>query len=150
MVQTLKTSSNAPLLQIDSQTDTLLRLLSQIILVDGHVHSSEMDALICGVRRLSLQDSFGRDLSDADILGWFEDYKRSVDAGTSSVPQNVALIHIIMNLADWPDKQGVIDALTEISVSDANFHIEEKSLISIVQAYWQFEGLEVSNTRIEV
>jgi uncharacterized tellurite resistance protein B-like protein len=148
MVYTMKTPSRAPLLQIEPLTDTLMRLLTQIILADGHIHATEVDALVRGVQRLGLTDKFARDLTEANIRDWFDDYKHSLNADTSPLPQDVALTYMILKLADWPNKQAVIDVLTEISLSDADFHIKEKSLISIVRAYWQFEGLDAPNAKI--
>jgi len=144
----MKAPSRAPLPQISSETDMVMRLLTQVILADGHIHKTEVEALVRGVRQLALKDNFARDLSEANIRDWFDDYKRILNADSSSLRQDVALTYIILKLADWPEKQAIIDVLTDISRADSDFHIKEKTLISIVRAYWQFEGLDAPNAKI--
>ncbi len=149
MINTMKPPTLSPSPQLDSQTDMLLRLLAQVILADGHILSSELEALARGVNQLDLTDQFATPLSDIDIRNWFENYKLALNAETSPLRKDVALTYLILKLADYPNKKAVIDVLTEISLADANFHIEEKTLISIVKAFWQFEGLDAPNAKIE-
>jgi len=144
----MKSPSQRLYLQLDSQTDMLLRLLTQVILADGHILASEIEALVRGAERLALKDKFGTYLSQEDIRHWFDDYRLTLDVKIPSLRPGVALTHMILKLADWPEKQAVVDVLTEISKADADFHIEEKSLISIVRAFWQFEGLDAPNAKI--
>lgn len=149
MTNTMPKPTRAFLPQLDSQTDMLLRLLSQVILADGHIMRSEIEALVSGASELNLKDKFGTDLSDNNIRDWFESYKLTLNADTSNLRPDIALTHMILKLADWPRKQAVVDVLTKISVADADFHIEEKTLISIVRAFWQFEGLDAPDAKIE-
>ena len=146
MTITSQTHAIAPLL--DSQTDMMLRLLTQVILADGHILPSEVQALIAGARKLNLKDKFGTELGDADIESWFSAYQLRLNAETSSLRTDIALTHLILKLSDWTDKQAVINVLTEISLADEDFHIEEKKLISIVRAFWQFEGLDAPGAKI--
>jgi len=148
MINTMKAPSRAPLPLLEPQTDMVLRLLTQVILADGHVCSSEIDALVRGAGRLKLKDKFGGDLSDANIRDWFDDYQHILNTETPALRKDVALTHMILKLADWPEKQAVLNVLREISFSDMEFHLEEKTLISIVQAYWQFEGLDTQSAKI--
>jgi len=57
---------------------------------------------------------------------------------------------LILSLAEWPNKQAVVDVLEDISLADADLHREEKLLISIVRAYWQYDGLDAPGARIDV
>ena len=146
----MQASTRSYLPQLDSQTDMLLRLLTQVILADGHIMASEVEALVRGAKRLTLKDKFGSVLTDADIRDWFEAHQLTLNAETSNLRQDVALTHMILKLSDWPAKQAVLEVLTEISVADANFHIQEKTLISIVRAFWQYEGLDAPGAKIEM
>ena len=141
--------SHTSLAQLDPQTDMLLRLLSQVILADGHVMPSEVDALVRGAERLALKDQFGNALTEKNIRDWFRDYQLIVEVEIPALRPDIALTHLILKLADFPDKQVVIDVLTEISVADDDFHDEEKTLISIVRTFWQFEGLDAADAKIE-
>jgi len=148
MIYTMKTPSSAPLPQLEGQTDLMLRLLTRVILADGHVCPTEIDALVRGADRLALKDKFGRPLTEVNIRDWFADYQLILEVEIPSLRPDVALTHLILKLADWPEKQAVIDVLKEISLADADFHMEEKNLISIVRTFWQFEGLETPDAKI--
>ena len=135
---------------ISDQTQKLLRLLSQVILADGHIFRSEVEALVKGVETLELRDSEGHLLTPQRVRDWFTGYLEDLNEASSNVPKDIALTQLILSLADWPDKQAVVETLEKISFADAEFHIEEKLLISIVKAYWQYDGLDAPGAKIEV
>lgn len=133
---------------IPDNTQNLLRLLSRVILADGHILDTEINALVKSVSDLALTDDAGNLLSTDIIRDWFKGYLDELNANDSREPDDVAITRLILSLAEWPDKQAVVDALESISLSDAEFHIEEKLLISIVQSFWQFEGLDAPGATI--
>ena len=133
---------------ISDNVQNLMRLLSQLIFADGHIFPSEIEALISGVQDLGLEDTAGQVLAPAQIRNWFAGYMQDLNESPSSAPKDVEITRLILSLAEWPDKQSVVEALEKISVSDADFHKEEKILISIVRAYWQFEGLDAEGPTI--
>ena len=123
--------------------------MSQVILADGHILQSEVEALIAGVRELKLSDATGAALTVSQIREWFDAYLVELNETWSTEKKDITITRLILSLADWPDKQSVVDVLTKVSLSDAEFHKEEKLLISIVKAYWQFEGLDAPGAVIE-
>ena len=133
---------------LSDDVQNLMRLLSQLIFADGHIFQSEIEALISGVQQLGLEDASGQVLSPDQIRVWFQGYMQELNETSSDAPKDVEITRLILSLADWPDKQSVVEALEKISVSDADFHKEEKLLISIVRAYWQFEGLDAEGATI--
>ena len=135
---------------ISSQTQNMMRLLSQVILADGHILDSELTAFTKGAQVLGLSDISGGSLTSEDISVWFTSYLDELNANPSDVPRDIALTTLILSLAEWPDKSAVVETLEAISKADAEFHKEEKSLISIVKAYWQYEGLDTPGATIEV
>lgn len=135
---------------IPDPTQNMLRLMSQVILADGHIYPSEVEALVSGAETLRLADSKGSYLTPIQIREWFTGYLDELNATSSTVPKEIALTQLILSLAEWPDKQAVLKTLTKISQADANFHKEEKLLISIIKAYWQFEGLDAPGSKIEM
>lgn len=133
---------------ISDQTQNMMRLLSQVILADGHIYPSEVEALVSGAQTLRLSNSEGQVLTPQQIRGWFIGYLDELNAVSSKVPKEIALTQLILSLAGWPDKQAVIETLEKISQADAEFHDEEKFLISIVKTYWQYDGLDAPNSKI--
>lgn len=127
----------------------MLRLLSQVILADGHIYKTEMDALIKGVQDLGLLDESGKALTPHDITKWFNGYLETLNITWSKTPKDVELTRLILTLAEWPNKQSVVDTLEKISLADNEFHAKEKTLISIVKTYWQYDGLDAPGSKIE-
>jgi len=101
------------------------------------------------VRELKLSDASGAALTVPQIREWFDAYLVELNETWSTEKKDITITRLILSLADWPDKQSVVDVLTKVSLSDAEFHKEEKLLISIVKAYWQFEGLDAPGAVIE-
>ncbi|MEP3890331.1 MAG: hypothetical protein ABJN69_07670 [Hellea sp.] len=114
-----------------------MQLLSQVIVADGNIYGEEISALAQGVIELGLTDASGVLLSEENIRRWFEGYLQELRGIWATQAQDVTLIHLILSLSEWPDKQAIINTLEKISLADADFHKEEKLLISIIKAYWQ-------------
>ena len=128
----------------------MLQLLSQVILADGHIHKTELEALIQGVQDLGLEDETGDALTPHGITKWFNGYLETLNTTWLKTPKDVELTRLILSLAEWPDKQSVVDALEKISLADNEFHAKEKTLISIVKTYWQYDGLDAPGSKIEM
>lgn len=137
-------------MSIPAETQKMMRLLSQVILADDHIYATEIQALALGAVQLDLKDEAGHVLTEAITRQWFEDYLQELNTTWSTTPKDIVLTQLILSLAEWPDKQSVVDVLENISLADANLHREEKLLISIVKAYWQYDGLDAPGARIEV
>ena len=133
---------------IPSETQKLMRLLAQVILADGHIYDSEIDALIQGVQDLGLTDETGDVLTEPQVRDWFSMYLQELNKTWTTESKDIVLTRLILSLAEWPNKQAVVDTLVKISLADEKFHMEEKTLISIVKAYWQYEGLEAPGATI--
>lgn len=135
-------------MSISEDTQKMMRLLSQVILADGHIYDEEIEALVKGVAELGLTDQSGALLSAEQTRAWFKAYLQELNDTWSTEKKDVTLTRLILSLANWPDKQAVVKTLEAISLADANFHTEEKLLISIVRAYWQYEGLDAPGAKI--
>lgn len=135
---------------IPAETQKMMRLLSQVILADGHIYDTEIDALAQGAMALGLTDQSSVLLSADDIGRWFKGYLQELNETSSTEPKDVTLTRLILSLSDWPDKEAVVSTLENISLADAEFHREEKFLLSIVKTYWQFDGLDAPGSTIDV
>lgn len=135
---------------ISEDTQKMMRLLTQVILADGHIHKTEMEALVKGIADLALTDEVGVSLSQDVIKQWFENYLDKLNSTWSKTPKDIELSRLILSLAEWPEKQAVVDTLEKISLADNEFHASERSLISIVKAYWQYDGLDAPGSKIEL
>jgi len=135
---------------IPIETQKMMQLLSQVILADGHIYATEIEALALGAVKLGLKDKDGILLSDSATQQWFENYLQELNTTWSTTPKDILLTQLILSLAEWPNKQAVVDVLEDISLADADLHREEKLLISIVRAYWQYDGLDAPGARIDV
>jgi len=133
---------------IPTLSQKILELLAQVIVADGHVFPSEIDAFASCAADIPLLDNAGKRLSTDFVRGWFESHATQISAFRQDDNSDIQLTRLIISLSEWPEKQAVIDALSKISKADGNEHIEEKLLISIVKAYWQHDGLDASGSTI--
>ena len=133
---------------IAEDTQKMLRLLAQVTIADGHIYETEIEALIKGAQDLGLTDQNGRSLTPEQVRQWFEAYLQELNETWSTEKKDIVLTRLILSLAEWPDKQAVVDTLVRISLADESFHLEEKTLISIVKAYWQYDGLDAPGSTI--
>lgn len=133
---------------ITTETQKVLELLSQVIVSDGHIYESELEALSRCAVAIGLSHKNGEPVSEDFVRGWFEAHRTQISSFRANDNSDVELTRLILSLADWPKKQAVVEALIDISKSDGNMHIEEKLLISIVKAYWQHDGLDAAGSTI--
>jgi len=73
------------------QTQKMLRLLAQVILADGHILDTEIEALAQGARELALTDKNERPLTAQEIQNWFETYLDELNRSRSKERKDLAL-----------------------------------------------------------
>ena len=122
--------------------ENMMRLLSQVIISDGHIYHTEVKALTSGANRLGMTDEMGQKLSDTQCLEWFRAYLDELNQTVPAEPHDVIITKLILALSDWPDKQAVVQTLEAIGVSDGQYHKKEKDMLALVKTFWQYEGLE--------
>jgi len=130
---------------IDGDTQKVMELLSQVIVADGHIYKSEIEALTECASSIGLADTSGKLLTEDFVRGWFESHSAQISSFRADDNSDINLTRLILSLSDWPKKQAVVDGLIAISKSDGLMHTEEKLLISIVRAYWQHDGLDTKD-----
>ncbi len=124
-------------LNIDTETENILKLLCFVILADGHIYAEEIDALSECSNTIGLMDKQGHPLSREVVQKWFYAQKTTLSESNSDTDRDIILTRLILKLADYPDKPKVVEALQSISAADGIIHREEKLMTSIVKAYWQ-------------
>lgn len=133
---------------IPIETQKILELLSQVIVADGHVFESELEAFSACAADIPLLDNNGNQITPDFVRGWFEAHSSQISTFRANDNSDIDLTRLILSLADWPEKQAVVDALIKISRADGDEHLEEQLLISIVKAYWQHDGLDAAGSTI--
>lgn len=133
---------------IPTETQKILELLAQVIVADGHVYESELEAFAACAAEIPLMNNKGERISNDFVRGWFEAHSSQISAFKANDNSDVDLTRLILSLADYPNKKAVVTALINISQADGDEHIEEKLLISIVKAYWQYDGLDAPGSTI--
>lgn len=119
-----------------------------MIVADGHVFESELEAFSACAADIPLLDNNGNRVTPDFVRGWFEAHSAQISTFRSNDNSDIDLTRLILSLSDWPEKQAVVDALIKISRSDGDEHLEEQLLISIVKAYWQYDGLDAPGATI--
>jgi len=129
-------------------TQKILELLAQVIVADGHIFESELQAFASCAKDIPLLDNAGNQVSEQFARGWFEAHAKQISQFRANDNADVDLTRLILSLSEFANKQAVVEALINISKSDGEEHLEEKLLISIVKSYWQHDGLDAAGSTI--
>ena len=121
---------------ISQTTHDVLKLMSFVILVDGHVCPSEIDALVQCAKKVPLYDSDQVLLDDRFLTHWFNQNQKAISDTVLSSERDVELVRLVTGLSGLLNKDAVVKALIHIGYADGHLHGAEKVMISIVKAYW--------------
>jgi len=121
---------------IPSETEDILHLLVNAVLADEVVRDEEVIALSEAAIALELKDASGAPLEKTWVQSWVRDNYRALFDIYGFQDQDTDLINLIMRMQGRHDKGRILGALTQICHADAEYHKNEKMLISLISAYW--------------
>lgn len=121
---------------ISQTTHDVLKLMSFVILADGHVCPSEIDAFVQCAKQVPLYDTDQVLLDDRFLTHWFHQNQKAISEAVLSSESDVELVRLVTGLSGLPNKDDVVKAMIHIGYADGYLHETEKVMISIVRAYW--------------
>ncbi len=115
---------------------SVLELLAMTMFADKQVLAVEIQAFVDIILRFQYENVLKTDLSEADIIAWYEDHK----ANLVQIVQHGAFEPWIENkietLKDFPDKHLLLRAMNEIASADGEVHVSEKALEVLTAKKW--------------
>lgn len=121
---------------ISQELNDLLSLLAATIFADKRVFAEEIETFMGVANRLVDARETETNLSEADLLGWFEANKDRVRASITAPEFETWLKQCLARLDHIDDKHVVLNIMTDIANADSEFHVSEKALIVLTSRYW--------------
>lgn len=116
--------------------EKILTLLGVMILADGRVRESEVDAFVEGVRVLQANFEPGDASPDHAIRGWYDYHASRLRELSQSEPFETAITPLLADLSELPNRQLLLDQLGVIADSDLHRDPTERDLLTLAAAFW--------------
>lgn len=111
-------------------------LLAIIVVADERVYKEEVDCFVAQVDILKA-DINGETLVTPKLaFDWFVAQKNEIQAKLKSDEAEFFVIRTIQQLLDFPDHAALLRCMQSVSMSDEDFHIQEKTIIELAAGHW--------------
>ena len=124
---------------VSSELQSYLSIISLSIFADGYVRASEVESFMSAAHKLSAFKDKSFAMSDIQLLAWFNKNKIKIMTLTNSDNYQDWLYEHLAVITDKDDQRAILSIMKEISVSDQDYHLREKALISFIARYWNIE-----------
>jgi len=120
----------------DTDTQNVLELLAMTMFADKRVLSEEIKVFVASVQTFQTENILPSTLSEAEIIHWYEDHKtRLIDIAKHSAFEDW-INQKIDDLAAFPDKHRLLQAMDDIARADGNVHFSEQALVILATRKW--------------
>ena len=119
----------------DHWTD-IFTLLAIIVVADDRVYKEEVDSFVAQVEILKTEVGSEALVTTKLAFDWFHAQRDEIRAKIQQENSQFFVVRTIQGLLDFPDHGALLRSMEAVSVSDREFHIEEKSVIELAAAYW--------------
>ena len=123
------------LMNPDNWTD-IFTLLAIIVVADNRVYKEEVDCFVAQVDILKAEVGSDALVTPKLAFDWFNAHRDNIKAKIQQENSQFFVVRTIQGLLDFPDHGALLRSMEAVSVSDREFHIEEKSIIELAAAYW--------------
>lgn len=118
------------------QWTEIFTLLAIIVVADNRVYKEEVDSFVGQVDILKSQVGSEALVTSKLAFDWFIAQRDEIKAKINQDNAEFYIVRTIQSLMDFPDHGALLRSMEAVSVSDREFHIEEKSIIQLAAAYW--------------
>lgn len=121
---------------LNSHSANVIALLTMAIFADRRVLSQEVQALIETVLRLQHDGILSSNHSEASLLLWYENNKHEFIGILQKGEFESWLESTLLELAEFPHKTRLFEAILAIARSDNEEHVSEQALAMLVARHW--------------
>lgn len=126
IVKTLIARYDKPSVPTDVQS--VLEILAMTMFADKQVLATEIQCFVEVVLRFQDQNSLSSEMSEADVIQWYEDHKAALASTLDNQTFESWMDEKIESLKDFSDLHQLLRAMDEIAMADGERHISEKAL----------------------
>ncbi|WP_371396750.1 hypothetical protein [Fretibacter rubidus] len=118
------------------QWTDIFTLLAIIVVADDRVYKEEVDSFVAQVDILKSEVGSDALVTPKLAFDWFVAQRDEIKARVQQENAEFFIVRTIQGLLDFPNHGALLRSMEAVSVSDREFHIEEKSIIQLAAAYW--------------
>ncbi len=119
-----------------TDTQSVLELLAMTMFADKQVLAVEIQAFVRIVTRFQRDNVISTDLTEADIIKWYEARKQDLASVVSNHVFENWINAKVEALEDFPDKHLLLRAMDEIACADGEKHVSEQALEVLTTQKW--------------
>jgi len=117
----------------------ILTLMSVVVLSDSQLRDDEVLSFVNNTRVMAKGLDQNLEMSEEDLLRWFAAKRSAIFAKVNGPNTGAFIVENIMALDAFFHKETLLECLTNIAVSDAEFHEKEADIINLAAAYWELD-----------
>lgn len=114
----------------------IFTLLAIIVVADERVYKEEVDCFVEQVDILKADIDSDALVTAKLAFDWFVAQRHEIQAKLQSDEAEFFVIRTIQQLLDCPNHPALLRSMRSVSMSDQEFHVQEKSIIELAAAHW--------------
>lgn len=118
--------------------DDILSLIALVIFADKHVHLAEIESFIAAARHPHLSKRFGN-MNAIALRAWYDAHKISLLSHMRRDDFSHWFRGCLDRITDPVDRAAILSVMSEIALSDQEFHKMEQSLIHFTAYHWNMD-----------
>ena len=122
------------------QIEAIYNLLGAVVLADGRIRPAEIEAHVQSLERIFAQTGQARQFERSAVTAWLLENATSIRAQMIGKWGQSWLGRQIMLLEGLPITPTVLQALTNIALSDDELHASEAELVELAMRLWKPVG----------
>lgn len=121
---------------LSSHADDILTVLALTVFADKQVKQAEIDSFVQAANRLQLLRDIEPRMSEARLLAWFHNNKVKIISKMNSTDFELWYKSCLDRIQNVKDKNALLSIMGQISIADAEVHVNETALIIITARHW--------------
>ena len=114
----------------------IFTLLAIIVVADDRVYKEEVDSYIAQVEFLKAEVDTEALVTTKLAFDWFVAQRPEIQEKLKSDDAEFFVIRTIQQLLDFPNHAALLEAMRSVSISDQEYHVQEKSIIELAATHW--------------
>jgi len=123
----------------NKSTDSVLSLLAMTVFADKNVFAVEIFGFVKAAQFLQAKNVIKPDMSEADLLIWYEDHKEELFTRVIKHDVEIWLSECLNELNHVENKAAILTAMTDIATADDELHISEVALHVLAANKWNID-----------
>jgi len=121
--------------------DDIFTLLAVTIVADKRIYKEEVESFTAQIAHLNSVVPAGNRLALNTALEWFKRHHKEIAEKTHNPKADLYITRLIKRLANSSLHSELLGAMYAVSLSDSDFHVQERSLMDLAAGLWGVRAL---------